>query len=127
MHLFRCRDYFERVMLISSMVWTCAYTGKPNLTYDEAMESEKEARAIIRRFPRTVRGPLILVASQTKRSNISELVDDVFNFIKDRFFAGERVDVLHGNKYRCCKITEVLKPANSKYESSSFYVVLYRI
>lgn len=111
--LFLNRDYFERVMLISSMVWTCAYTGKPNLTYDEAMESEKEARAILRRFPTALRGPVILVASQTKRSNISELVDDVANFIKDRFFVGERNDVLHGNKYRCCKIMEILKPASS--------------
>lgn len=108
------RDYFERVMLTSSMVWTCAYTGKPNLTYDEALESEKEARAILRQFPRAVRGPVILVASQTRRSNISELVDDVFCFIKDRFFVGERVDVMHGNKYRCCKITEVIKPVNTK-------------
>ncbi|XP_063703456.1 bromodomain adjacent to zinc finger domain protein 1A [Culicoides brevitarsis] len=110
-------DYFERVMLISSMVWTCAYTGKPNLTYDEAVESEKAARTILRRFPNAIRGPVIMVASQTKRSNISELVDDVFNFVKDRFYVGERVDVLHGNKYRCCKITEVLKPANSNSAS----------
>uniref|UniRef100_A0A336MMI0 Bromodomain adjacent to zinc finger domain protein 1A n=1 Tax=Culicoides sonorensis TaxID=179676 RepID=A0A336MMI0_CULSO len=110
-------DYFERVMLTSSMVWTCAYTGKPNLTYDEALESEREARHILRQFPRTVRGPVIMVASQTKRSNISELIDDVFHFIKDRFFVGERVDVLHGNKYRCCKITEVIKPANTNSSS----------
>lgn len=95
------------------MVWTCSYTGKPNLTYDEAIESEKEARGILRRFPKAVRGPVILVASQTKRSNISELVDDVVNFIKDRFFVGERVDVLYGNKYRCCKVTEILKPTNT--------------
>lgn len=110
-------DYFERVMLISSMVWTCAYTGKPNLTYDEAIESEEMARLMLRRFPMSIRGPAMLVGSQTKRSNISELIDDVFNFIRDRFFVGERVDVLHGNKYRCCKVLEILKPVNSNSTS----------
>lgn len=101
-------------MLTSSMVWTCSYTGKPNLTYSEALDSERDAKRILRAFPKGIRGPSILVASQTRRSAISQMMDDVFNFVKDRYFTGERVDVLHGNKYRCCKIVDVLKPSNAR-------------
>lgn len=101
-------------MLTSSMVWTCSFTGKPNLTYAEALESEKEAKDILRQFPRPVKGPICVTASMTKRSALSELLDDVFGFIKDRFFTTERVDVLFGSKYRCCHIKEVISPSNTE-------------
>lgn len=95
-------------MLISSMVWSCSFTGRPNLTYAEALESEKEAKEILRQFPRAIKGPMIVTASMTKRSALSELLDDVFGFVKDRFFTDERVDVLFGSKYRCCHVKEVI-------------------
>lgn len=112
--LFDFRDYFERVMLTSSMVWTCKFTGKPNLTYSEALESEQEAKENLRQFPRAIKGPIIVTASMTKRSALSELLDDVFGFIKDRYFVNERVDVLFGSKYRCCVVKEVIAPTHTE-------------
>lgn len=101
-------------MLTSSMVWTCEYSGKSNLTYAEAQESEDAAKQTIKQFPKPIRGPMMLVAAQTKRSALSELIDDVFAFIKDRIFHNERVDVLHGSKYRCCTVIEVISPNSTK-------------
>uniref|UniRef100_A0A182P397 Bromodomain adjacent to zinc finger domain protein 1A n=1 Tax=Anopheles epiroticus TaxID=199890 RepID=A0A182P397_9DIPT len=87
-------DYFHRIMLISSMVWSCAMTGRPNLTYSEALESEKTARKLLKTFPAEVKGPFLLVASHTKRSSINEMHEDVYGFVKDHLFKGEAVDAM---------------------------------
>lgn len=107
-------EFFERCMLTNSVIWQCALTGRPELTYSEALESEKTARKLLRQFPSALRGPVTYVASRTKRSALRELVDDVFNIIKDRFFKDEKVDVMNesGRGCRFCKIVEVIKPAN---------------
>lgn len=85
------RDYFERTMLFNSTIWTCALSGRSNLTYAEALESEKKHRRMIEAFPQVLKGPVIFIAGLTKRSSISDLVDDVFNYVNVRFFKSERV------------------------------------
>ena len=37
-------SFFQRTILCNSLVWSCSVTGKSNLTYDEAVESEQKAR-----------------------------------------------------------------------------------
>lgn len=107
-------EYFHHVVLISSIVWTCEITGKPNLTYAEALESEKAARKLIRSFPPAIKGPFLLVASHTKRSSFNEMLEDVFGYIKDHYFKGETVDAIDPNEnvYREAKIVEVIPPSN---------------
>ncbi|CAG9809326.1 unnamed protein product [Chironomus riparius] len=105
-------DFFERVMLTNSVVWQCSLTGRPELTYAEALASEKTARKLLRQFPSALRGPVILVASRTKRSVLKELVDDVFNIIKERFFKDEKLDVLNGKVWRFCKVVQVIFPTD---------------
>lgn len=48
-------EYFERVILCNSMVWSCSLTGKANLTFQEALDTEKLARKQIKAFPLPVR------------------------------------------------------------------------
>lgn len=114
-------------MLISSIVWSCSITGKPNLTYAEALESEKQARRLLRTFPAAVKGPFLMVASKTKRSSFNEMLEDVFGFIKDHFFEQEIVDAMEpsGRKYREATIVEVIAP---KYVLLSFlYLKLFHL
>lgn len=101
-------------MLTNSVVWQCALTGRPELTYSEALASEKTARKLLRQFPSALRGPVILVASRTKRAGLKELLDDVFNIIKDRYFKDEKLDVMNesGKGCRFCKIVDIVKPEN---------------
>lgn len=103
-------------MLTNSVIWQCALTGRPDLTYAEALASEKTARKMLRQFPSALRGPIILVALQTKRSALKELVDDVFNFVKDRYFKDEQLDVMNesGRGCRFCKILNVVVPENNE-------------
>ncbi|VDN41255.1 unnamed protein product [Gongylonema pulchrum] len=37
-------NFFQRQIALSSMIWTCAVTGKTGLTFEEALESEKNAQ-----------------------------------------------------------------------------------
>uniref|UniRef100_A0A2M4A8W2 Bromodomain adjacent to zinc finger domain protein 1A n=1 Tax=Anopheles triannulatus TaxID=58253 RepID=A0A2M4A8W2_9DIPT len=108
-------DYFHRVMLISSIVWSCALTGRPNLTYAEALESEKAARKLLKTFPDTLKGPFLLVASHTKRTSINEMHEDVYSYIKDQLFKGEVVDALDptGKTYRRAKIMAITLHSNT--------------
>jgi bromodomain adjacent to zinc finger domain protein 1A len=36
------------------MVWSCSLTGKANLTFQEALDSEKGARKLLKGFPKAV-------------------------------------------------------------------------
>ncbi|XP_059047927.1 bromodomain adjacent to zinc finger domain protein 1A [Achroia grisella] len=85
-------EYCERIILVNSMVWTCEMTGKNNLTYAEALESEKAARRSLKDFPMELRIPILFLAAKTKRSSFAEMSEDVFNFVRERYFVGETVE-----------------------------------
>uniref|UniRef100_A0A8B9I1M9 Bromodomain adjacent to zinc finger domain protein 1A n=1 Tax=Astyanax mexicanus TaxID=7994 RepID=A0A8B9I1M9_ASTMX len=93
--IFRTYDeFFERTILCNSLVWSCAVTGKPGLTYQEALESEKKARLSLQNFPTTLMLPLLHLTSLTHRARLHELCDDIYTFVKERFFPGEIVHVV---------------------------------
>lgn len=46
---------------------------------------------MIEAFPNVLKGPVVFIANLTKRSAITDLVDDVFNYVNARFFKNEIV------------------------------------
>nr|XP_042713426.1 bromodomain adjacent to zinc finger domain protein 1A isoform X5 [Chrysemys picta bellii] len=104
-------DFFERTILCNSLVWSCAVTGKPGLTYQEALESEKKARLNLQSFPEALIVPVLYLATLTHRSRLHEICDEIFAYVKDRYFVGETVEVVRNNGARLqCKILEVIAP-----------------
>uniref|UniRef100_A0A182Q110 Bromodomain adjacent to zinc finger domain protein 1A n=1 Tax=Anopheles farauti TaxID=69004 RepID=A0A182Q110_9DIPT len=103
-------DYFNRVMVLSASVWSCTMTGRTNLTYAEARASEKSAKYKLKNLPTALKGPLLLIASHTKRSSIFELAGDVYGYAKDVFFKGETVFTKNaeGDQPRKVKIMRVV-------------------
>jgi len=75
-------------------VWTCAYTGRSGLTFEEAVDSEKKAKEQLEQFPQYLYRPLLCIAALTHRSRLIDMNDDVFLFAKDRFFVDEAVEVV---------------------------------
>lgn len=65
---FLISDFFERTILCNSLVWSCAVTGRPGLTYQEALESEKKARQNLQSFPEPLIIPVLYLTSLTHRS-----------------------------------------------------------
>uniref|UniRef100_A0A4W3GM20 Bromodomain adjacent to zinc finger domain protein 1A n=1 Tax=Callorhinchus milii TaxID=7868 RepID=A0A4W3GM20_CALMI len=104
-------DFFERTILCNSLVWSCAITGKPGLTYQEALESESRARQNLQNFPGPLVVPILYLTTLTHCSRLHELCDDIYTYTKDRYFAGEIIEVTNTNGTRqTCKILEVVTP-----------------
>ncbi|XP_072485765.1 bromodomain adjacent to zinc finger domain protein 1A isoform X2 [Notamacropus eugenii] len=109
----RPSDFFERTILCNSLVWSCAVTGKPGLTYQEALESEKKARQNLQSFPEPLIIPVLYLTTLTHRSRLHEICDDLFIYVKDRYFVGEIVEVVRNNGARLqCKILEAISPSH---------------
>ncbi|XP_067895406.1 bromodomain adjacent to zinc finger domain protein 1A isoform X2 [Heterodontus francisci] len=104
-------DFFERTILCNSLVWSCAITGKPGLTYQEALESESKARQNLQNFPEPLVVPILYLTTLACCSRLHELCDDLYMYTKDRYFAGEIVEVtsVSGLK-QTYKVLEVLTP-----------------
>ncbi|XP_030574550.1 bromodomain adjacent to zinc finger domain protein 1A isoform X2 [Archocentrus centrarchus] len=123
--IFRTYDeFFERTILCNSLVWSCALTGRAGLTYLEAVESERRARQSLGSFPQSLVVPLLHLAALSQRCRLTELCEDVYTFVKDRFFPGEMVDVSGHNGARfVCEILQVHSPyssANGKPEVNGY-------
>uniref|UniRef100_A0A8C5KME0 Bromodomain adjacent to zinc finger domain protein 1A n=1 Tax=Jaculus jaculus TaxID=51337 RepID=A0A8C5KME0_JACJA len=110
---FLISDFFERTILCNSLVWSCAVTGRPGLTYQEALESEQKARQNLQSFPEPLIIPVLFLANLTHRSRLHEICDDIFAYVKDRYFVEETVEVIRNNGTRLqCRILEVLPPVH---------------
>ncbi|XP_045424753.1 bromodomain adjacent to zinc finger domain protein 1A isoform X2 [Lemur catta] len=106
-------DFFERTILCNSLVWSCAVTGRPGLTYQEALESENKARQNLQSFPEPLIIPVLYLTNLTHRSRLHEICDDIFAYVKDRYFVEETVEVIRNNGARLqCRILEVLPPSH---------------
>ncbi|XP_069391303.1 bromodomain adjacent to zinc finger domain protein 1A isoform X2 [Paralichthys olivaceus] len=113
--VFRSYDeFFERTILCNSLVWSCALTGRAGLTYLEAVESERRAKQSLQSFPQCLVVPLLHLAALSRHCRLTELCEDVYTFVKDRFFPGETVDVAGRNGARhACEILQVNSPHSS--------------
>lgn len=97
------------------MVWSCSMTGKSNLTYAEALNSERAARKSIQDFPYELRTPVLYLACKTKRTAFSDMVEDVFSFVKDRYFVGEIVEsTFTENNWRESHVLQVIAPTEEQ-------------
>ncbi|XP_063221980.1 bromodomain adjacent to zinc finger domain protein 1A isoform X2 [Bacillus rossius redtenbacheri] len=103
----------ERIILCNSVDWSCAVTGKSGLTYLEALESEESAARSLEDVPRQLRVPLLYLTSFTQRTSFLDLAEDIFSYVRDRYFIGEYVEVCLKNElwFDCC-ITRVIPPSS---------------
>ena len=60
-HLTQISEYLNRINLYRQRVWTCKVTGKINLTYEEALVSEKRATEKVQQFPKELVVPALRI------------------------------------------------------------------
>ncbi|XP_036323316.1 bromodomain adjacent to zinc finger domain protein 1A [Rhagoletis pomonella] len=117
-------DYFRHVMVINSTVWQCEATGRDNLTYAEALRSERRARKKMELFKYCLRAPVLLVIENSKQSSLNTLCVILCKFLRKRFFINEEVMACHKsstyNPYTVIGIIPYTKapPANGVYEET---------
>ncbi|BET01786.1 ATP-dependent chromatin assembly factor large subunit [Nesidiocoris tenuis] len=103
-------DFCERIILCNSLVWSCSLTGRSNLTYQEAAASEEKVKRLLKRFPMELREPVLYLSSICERRSLVELAEEVYSFVKDRFFIGENVEVDLPEGTESCSILGVIPP-----------------
>ncbi|KAM4013616.1 bromodomain adjacent to zinc finger domain protein 1A isoform 1-T2 [Anomaloglossus baeobatrachus] len=104
-------EFFERTILCNSLVWSCSFTGKSGLTYQEAQESERKVRRSLQNFPDSLGVPILHIATLANHQRVSELCDDIYDYMKTRFFIGETVTVVRNSAARLeCTVLEIKAP-----------------
>ncbi|XP_039282442.1 bromodomain adjacent to zinc finger domain protein 1A isoform X2 [Nilaparvata lugens] len=110
-------EFCERIFLCNSLVWSCSYTGRSSLTYQEAIDSELVAKKMLNEFPLKLRIPVLYLTTLTERSSLLEFAEDVFAFARDRYFIGEEVEVCFSNDtWSDCRIVKVQYPSQKRLQ-----------
>ena len=112
-------SFFQRTILCNSLVWSCSVTGKSNLTYDEAVESEAKARKRLGDIPKPLKRGLLWLADHTSRGKINDVVDDVYVFANARFFIGEVVEGIINDQWCDCKVLKVIPPTQEEIDKDA--------
>ncbi|XP_039947514.1 bromodomain adjacent to zinc finger domain protein 1A [Bactrocera tryoni] len=107
-------DYFRHVMVINSTVWQCEATGRDNLTYAEALRSERRARKKMELFKYCLRAPVMLVTEHSKQSSLNTLSVIICKFLRKRYFINEEVTACHkSSSYNAYTVVSVIPPNNT--------------
>jgi hypothetical protein len=59
-------------------------TGKSNLTFDEAVDSERAAKKRLGNISRALKKGLVWLAHNTSRGRFADMADDVYVFASNR-------------------------------------------
>ncbi|KAG2182437.1 hypothetical protein INT43_007367, partial [Umbelopsis isabellina] len=76
-------------MLYRQPIWQCETTGRSNLTYVQALESERKAKERVDdRFPEQLKA-CVLKRLQFRTERLETVVEDIYNYYVDRYLPGE--------------------------------------
>ncbi|EFN63819.1 Bromodomain adjacent to zinc finger domain protein 1A [Camponotus floridanus] len=111
-------EFCERIILCNSLIWSCSITGRTNMTFEEALQCEENAKKSLKEFPMELRIPILYLASKTNRSSFNEMVEDVFQFARDRYFVGEMVEASFTEESWCdCHVLQVIVPTEQQIKA----------
>ncbi|XP_024873934.1 bromodomain adjacent to zinc finger domain protein 1A-like isoform X1 [Temnothorax curvispinosus] len=111
-------EFCERIILCNSLIWSCSITGKTNMTFEEALQCEENAKRSLKEFPMELRIPILYLASKTNRSSFNEMIEDVYQFARDRYFVGEMVEASFTDDAWCnCHVLQVIVPTEQQIKA----------
>ncbi|KAL6434938.1 hypothetical protein ACFW04_005240 [Cataglyphis niger] len=111
-------EFCERIILCNSLIWSCSITGRTNMTFEEALQCEENAKKSLKEFPMELRIPILYLASKTNRSSFNEMIEDVFQFARDRYFVGEMVEASFTEESWCdCHVLQVIVPTEQQIKA----------
>lgn len=58
--------YLNRINLYRQRIWSCKISGKANLTFEEALVSEKHATEKVQEIPKELVGPALHIIQYSK-------------------------------------------------------------
>lgn len=116
------QEYLERINLYRQRVWVCKVSGKINLTYEEALVSERRATEKVQHFPKELIRPVLRMV-QFKTLRVKELISKISNTIKDFYLEGEEVTGRKTDSLFPCKILKVIQEVDDDEDGTFKYEV----
>ncbi|XP_038900334.1 DDT domain-containing protein DDB_G0282237 isoform X2 [Benincasa hispida] len=101
-------EYLSRINLYRRRVWMCKFTGKSNLTYEEALVSEKCAAEKVQQFPKDLIVPALQIIQYSMLS-LKDLADTVAVKLQECLFVGTELYGRKDDQIYSCKIIKVLE------------------
>ncbi|CAK9316404.1 unnamed protein product [Citrullus colocynthis] len=101
-------EYLSRINLYRRRVWMCKFTGKSNLTYEEALVSEKCAAEKVQQFPKDLIVPALQIIQYSMLS-LKDLADTVALKLQECLFVGTELYGRKDDQIYPCKIVKVLE------------------
>lgn len=112
----RYEDFALQTVANSCTIWRCQITGRENLIYDEALNSEKHALDKLS-LNENLRPVVLIFIKTVKQTSLQNLCSLTYEFIEHRFFVNEIVKLKKSSKRRqTFRITNV-KPKSSQLHS----------
>ncbi|KAG1053790.1 hypothetical protein G6F43_004152 [Rhizopus delemar] len=109
-------DYINKLSLYHQAIWECEVTGRQNLTYEQALESERmEASRVEFKFSEVLR-KMMLIRAQFQTVRLDELVDDMINYFKNNYLIGEIVQCTLNNNDYFARIVDVVPENRSSLD-----------
>ncbi|CAD5331190.1 unnamed protein product [Arabidopsis thaliana] len=105
--------YLKRLNLYRNRVWTCKSTGKTSLSYEEALDSEKQAGKKVQTLPRELVAPALRII-QFSTLSLKDLADKIATELQDCFFPGAELYGEMDGELHPCKILRIVTDGDSK-------------
>ncbi|XP_048580387.1 tyrosine-protein kinase BAZ1B isoform X3 [Nematostella vectensis] len=99
-------EYVDKVLLYGSQVWVCSFTGSSSLSYEQALESEKQCLQLLKNFPKCFE-KCVLENAHCWTGSFGSLVDKCYTELHHCFEEGDSVIVTVGNKRVDGKVTRI--------------------
>lgn len=107
------QQYLNRINLYRQRLWNCKVSGKSNLTYEEALVSEKRAIEKVQQFPQELMAPM-LTTIQYSMLPLRDLADKIALKLQECLFAGQELYGRKGNEVFLCRIIRTLHDSAGK-------------
>ncbi|XP_031262831.1 DDT domain-containing protein DDB_G0282237-like [Pistacia vera] len=101
-------DYLNRINLYRNRVWMCKSTGKGNLTYEEALVSEKRSAEKVQELPKELVAPALRII-QFSMLSLKDLADTIAAKLQECLFVGAELYGRKDDDLHPCKILKVVK------------------
>ncbi|WOG91576.1 hypothetical protein DCAR_0310825 [Daucus carota subsp. sativus] len=106
-------EYLNRICFYRKRIWMCKVTGKSNLTFEEALMSEKRAIEKVQQFPSNLVAP-VLREVQYSMLNLKDLVSMIAEKLQESMVEGSELYGRKNNRIYPCKIMKVLEEEADK-------------
>ncbi|XP_015571067.1 DDT domain-containing protein DDB_G0282237 isoform X1 [Ricinus communis] len=108
--------YLNRLNLYRQRIWSCKISGKPYLTFEEALVSEKHASEKVQDIPKELVAPALHIIQYSMLS-LKDLADTIAKKLQEHLFVGAALHGRKGDDLCPCKVLKIMEgTAETAYE-----------